>query len=85
MNSGAIGRKPSTEAYDAALLAVDELSAALKGVDLALPSLGVDLVSATSRFSTRPLIELGRCNLETALELAAVLRVAGAVKTGEIG
>jgi hypothetical protein len=43
------------------------------GVSVTLPSLGVDVVSLASE-APYPLIELGRCNLDTALRLAAVLR-----------
>ncbi|MFG2756840.1 hypothetical protein [Streptomyces wuyuanensis] len=38
-----------------------------------LPSLRVDLVSLTSDTGAYPLVDLGRCNLDTALRLAAVL------------
>ncbi|WP_406000048.1 hypothetical protein [Streptomyces sp. NBC_00829] len=58
------------------LRAAEEVVAQLRGeldeVGVSLPSLGVDVVSLASE-STYPLLELGRCNLDTALRLAAVL------------
>lgn len=54
--------------------AVDELRQALAGVGLTFPSLDVDLISCTQRDYPRPLVELGRCNLDTARRLSAVLR-----------
>jgi hypothetical protein len=51
---------------------VKELKDALAGHDITLPGLDVDVVSYT--YATRaPLVELGRCNQETARALAAVL------------
>lgn len=55
----------------------DELAAALKGTGIVLPSLCVDPVSYSYE-RPRPLVELGRCNLETARQLIAVLK--GAVR-----
>ncbi|MFD7625756.1 hypothetical protein ACFV7Q_06845 [Streptomyces sp. NPDC059851] len=52
--------------------AVAQLREALDGVGVVLPSLGVDVVSAAGTYGL-PLVELGRCNLDTALRLAAVL------------
>ncbi|WP_052851923.1 hypothetical protein [Streptomyces avicenniae] len=74
--------KASTEAFAAATSAVDQLQDALARVGIQLPSLGVDLVSATSPLHARPLIELGRCNMETAQALIAVLRGAAPVPVG---
>ncbi|MEV1009666.1 hypothetical protein [Streptomyces sp. NPDC049881] len=71
--------KASTEAFAAATSAVDDLQDALARVEIVLPSLGVDLVTATSPLHARPLIELGRCTIETAQALAAVLRGAAPV------
>ncbi|MEU9112235.1 hypothetical protein AB0D04_10665 [Streptomyces sp. NPDC048483] len=51
---------------------VAELDRALRAVGVNLPSLGVDPVSELSR-AIRPLIELGRCNLDTARRLVDVL------------
>ncbi|MEU0088186.1 hypothetical protein [Streptomyces sp. NPDC006274] len=52
---------------------VDRLRAGLGVVSVTLPSLRVDVVSLASE-APYPLIDLGRCNLDTALRLAAVLR-----------
>ncbi|WP_052230067.1 hypothetical protein [Streptomyces sp. CT34] len=49
-----------------------ELDSALRAVGVTLPSLCVDPVSAASTFMA-PLVELGRCNVETAQRLAEVL------------
>ncbi|MFD5318442.1 hypothetical protein [Streptomyces sp. NPDC127098] len=62
------------EAIEVSAEAVQELSEALAGAGIVLPSLGVDLVSCTSVFHTRPLVELGRCDVDTARRLAAVVR-----------
>ncbi|MFF3375629.1 hypothetical protein ACFYXF_22105 [Streptomyces sp. NPDC002680] len=51
---------------------VVRLRAALKGVGIALPSLGVDPVSGASD-EPFALVLLGRCNVRTATRLAAVL------------
>lgn len=66
-------RNPETNAARReALEAVEQLKEALAGHDIVLPSLDVDVVSYT--YVTRsPLVELGRCNQETARALAAVL------------
>ncbi|MEV4680959.1 hypothetical protein [Streptomyces kurssanovii] len=56
--------------------AVARLRDGLAAVSVTLPSLGVDVVSLASE-APYPLIELGRCNLDTALRLAAVLRGPG--------
>lgn len=50
-----------------------ELRAALLMAGITLPSLGLDPVSL-ARESPCPLVELGRCSVETAQRLAAVLR-----------
>ncbi|MET9961016.1 hypothetical protein ABZ128_18515 [Streptomyces sp. NPDC006326] len=60
------------ERLQAAEEAVAQLKLALSGVGVVLPSLGVDVVSAAGTYGL-PLVELGRCNLDTALRLAAVL------------
>ncbi|MER0481800.1 hypothetical protein ABR737_26270 [Streptomyces sp. Edi2] len=49
-----------------------ELAAVLKRTGIVLPSLGVDPVSY-GYAQPRPLIELGRCNLETTHRLIALL------------
>lgn len=53
--------------------AVKELRAALKDAGITLPTLRLDLQSI-AREAPRPLIELGRCNVETAARIAAALR-----------
>lgn len=52
---------------------VKELREALLAAGIKLPSLGFDPVSL-AREAPCPLIELGRCSVETAQRLAAVLR-----------
>lgn len=52
--------------------AVQQLKESLAGVGVLFPSLGVDVVSAAGTYGL-PLVDLGRCNLDTALRLAAVL------------
>ncbi|NEY31582.1 hypothetical protein GTU99_05095 [Streptomyces sp. PRKS01-65] len=52
---------------------VEELRAALAKAGITLPSLGLDPVSLARR-TPCPLVELGRCSVETARRLAAVLR-----------
>ncbi|GGW80962.1 MULTISPECIES: hypothetical protein [Streptomyces] len=53
--------------------AVKELRAELAKAGIILPSLGLDPVSL-AREAPCPLVELGRCSVETARRLAAVLR-----------
>ncbi|CAM5285755.1 hypothetical protein GCM10010329_19630 [Streptomyces spiroverticillatus] len=62
-----------TEPTRAAEEARDELRDALAGVGVQLPSLGLDAASLAGS-QPRPLLELGRCNLDTARALAAALR-----------
>ncbi|OMI88938.1 hypothetical protein ACGH52_13070 [Streptomyces sp. BBFR25] len=52
---------------------VEELRAALAEAGITLPSLGLDPVSL-AREAPCPLVELGRCSVETARRLAAALR-----------
>ena len=52
---------------------VRQLRDALARHNIKLPSLDVDN-RAYSHLAPRPLIELGRCNIETAQRLAAALR-----------
>ncbi|MFR9726270.1 hypothetical protein ACL02R_23325 [Streptomyces sp. MS19] len=51
----------------------DELREALANVGVKLPSLAVDPVTSQPYYRA-PLIELGRCNVDTAARLLAVLR-----------
>jgi hypothetical protein len=55
--------------------AVQQLDQALRGVGITLPSLRVDPVTGASELP-HPLVELGRCNVQVAARLAAVLRQA---------
>ncbi|MFI8362546.1 hypothetical protein ACIGD1_20520 [Streptomyces sp. NPDC085612] len=71
MDAGKSGR--SAEKTREAEAARDELREALAGVDVVLPSLGVDLVSLTSDYLS-PLVELGSCRADVAWKLAAALR-----------
>jgi hypothetical protein len=52
---------------------VEELRSALAKAGIVLPSLGLDPVSVV-REAPCPLVELGRCSVETAGRLAKVLR-----------
>ncbi|MWA11936.1 hypothetical protein [Streptomyces sp. BA2] len=52
--------------------AVRQLRAGLEGAGVTLPSLRMDPLTAAAE-GALPLVELGRCNLDTALRLAAVL------------
>ncbi|MEU3915732.1 hypothetical protein [Streptomyces sp. NPDC029721] len=60
------------ERMRAAEEAVRQLRESLEGVGVTFPSLDVDGVSAAGTYGL-PLVDLGRCNLDTALRLAAVL------------
>ncbi|MEW2588260.1 hypothetical protein [Streptomyces virginiae] len=60
------------ERIRAAEEAVRELKEALDRVGVVFPSLDVERVSAAGTYGL-PLVDLGRCNLDTALRLAAVL------------
>ncbi|MQY11961.1 hypothetical protein SRB5_20890 [Streptomyces sp. RB5] len=60
----------------------DELREALEGVGVRLPSLGVDVVSYAGA-GPLVLIELGRCNMATALVLASVLRSGSCERRGD--
>jgi hypothetical protein len=54
----------------------EELAAALKEVGITLPSLGLD-APVYPGYVMPPLIDLGRCNVDTARKLAAALRAGG--------
>ncbi|MFB7463948.1 hypothetical protein ACFCZ1_10705 [Streptomyces sp. NPDC056224] len=62
----------SQERMQAAEEAVRQLRESLAGVGVLFPSLGVERVSEAGAYGL-PLVDLGRCNLDTALRLAAVL------------
>ncbi|MEV6261105.1 hypothetical protein AB0M42_10190 [Streptomyces sp. NPDC051784] len=55
--------------------AVVRLRSGLAGVGVKLPSLRIDLASCTGDEPV-PLVDLGRCSLETALRLSAALEEA---------
>ncbi|TGA83610.1 hypothetical protein [Streptomyces sp. MZ04] len=59
------------------LRAVEDVVAQLRGeldaLGVALPSLRVDPVSAAGGSAAYPLVDLGCCNLDTAMRLVAVL------------
>ncbi|MFE7778654.1 hypothetical protein ACFU5O_33180 [Streptomyces sp. NPDC057445] len=66
----------SAERLRAAEEVVAQLRTELDSTGVTLPSLRVDPVSLMSESATYPLVDLGRCNLDTALRLAAVLHEA---------
>lgn len=51
----------------------DELRDALTAAGVKLPSLGLDIASCAGSVPV-PLVDLGRCNVETARALAAAVR-----------
>ncbi|WP_432746104.1 hypothetical protein H7827_16330 [Streptomyces sp. JH002] len=51
----------------------DELDAALRANGITLPSLGLDPMTMAAQ-NTRPLVNLGRCNVQTVELLTAALR-----------
>jgi hypothetical protein len=71
--AGTTREDPVTEAIGASTGAVVDLHAAPAGNGITLPSLGTGLASCTRTVDPRPLVEPGRCNLETARALTAVL------------
>ncbi len=66
-------RKTAAETLREAEQVHGELSAALRSAGIVLPSLGVDALAYGDE-KPQPLVELGRCNVQTARELTAVLR-----------
>ncbi|MFF3643865.1 hypothetical protein [Streptomyces sp. NPDC002564] len=60
------------ERFRAAEEAVRQLRAGLTRAGVTLPSLRVDPLTAAGE-GALPLVELGRCNVDTALRLATVL------------
>ncbi|MEU3203983.1 hypothetical protein ABZ702_08835 [Streptomyces cyaneofuscatus] len=65
-------RRAAAEKVRAAEDAVEQLKAGLAGLGVTLPSLRLDPVSCAGNEPT-PLVDLGRCNLDTALRLCEVL------------
>ncbi|MFD3486381.1 hypothetical protein [Streptomyces sp. NPDC058665] len=53
--------------------AVAQLKSGLAAAGIKLPSLRVDPVSCAGNEPANPLVELGRCNLATARQMAAAL------------
>ncbi|MGW3644914.1 hypothetical protein [Streptomyces sp. NPDC000878] len=63
----------SADCVEEAEETVKELRTALENAGITLPTLRLDAASV-AREVPRPLIELGRCNVETAARIAAALR-----------
>ncbi|MGW1412317.1 hypothetical protein [Streptomyces sp. NPDC002403] len=57
--------------------AVARLKDGFSGVGITLPSLRIDPVSCAGSDPVSPLVDLGRCNLDTALRLSVVLETQG--------
>ncbi|MFJ2794086.1 hypothetical protein ACIPDW_25880 [Streptomyces sp. NPDC087290] len=53
--------------------AVTRLKEGFSGVGITLPSLRIDPVTCAGDDPAPPLVDLGRCNLDTALRLSVVL------------
>ncbi len=70
-----VKERHSTLCVEEAEDVVKELRALLAKTGIALPSLGLDPVSL-AREAPCPLVDLGRCSVETARRLAAVMAVA---------
>ncbi|MEU9319008.1 hypothetical protein [Streptomyces sp. NPDC048295] len=56
---------------------VARLKDGFSGVGITLPSLRIDPVSCAGSDPMSPLVDLGRCNLDTALRLSVVLEKQG--------
>ncbi|MFG2627994.1 hypothetical protein [Streptomyces sp. NPDC048473] len=57
--------------------AVARLKEGFSGLGITLPSLRIDPVSCAGNEPVSPLVDLGRCNLDTALRLSVVLEAQG--------
>jgi hypothetical protein len=68
-----VGAHHSAYCVEEAEDTVKELRAALETAGITLPTLRIDPASV-ARDEPCPLVELGRCSVETARRLAAVLR-----------
>ncbi|MFF8617252.1 hypothetical protein [Streptomyces sp. NPDC015350] len=66
-------RKATENRVRAAEDAVARLKESFSGVGITLPSLRIDPVTCAGTEPGAPLVDLGRCNLDTALRLSAVL------------
>lgn len=76
--ASAHSESPVCSALQAASEAVTDLRAALTTLGVTLPSVRIDLPSCTSSIDARPLVDLGRCNMETARRLITILNQAAA-------
>lgn len=76
-------RQAGSRKFDEAREVCEELSDALEGAGVCLPSLSPDVLSCTGP-GPGALVELGRCNLPTARALAAVLRRGALNRTSEV-
>jgi hypothetical protein len=74
--------RPANDQVREAEEVVTELRAALQSVAVTLPSLRIDLASCTGT-TPRPLVELSRCNLQTARRLTAALHSARLQEAGQ--
>ncbi|MER5360396.1 hypothetical protein [Streptomyces sp. NPDC002785] len=70
-------RKTAEDTVRAAEDAVVRLKEGFSGVGITLPSLRIDPVSCAGNEPATPLVDLGRCNLDTALRLSVVLEAQG--------
>jgi hypothetical protein len=66
------GARHSAACVEQAEETVKELRAALATAGITLPTLGID-PATLAREAPCPLVELGRCSVETAARLAAVI------------
>ncbi|MEE1771609.1 hypothetical protein PUR34_26520 [Streptomyces sp. JV185] len=73
--------KERRRAAESRVRAAEDVVARLKdgfsGVGITLPSLRIDPVSCAGSDPMSPLVDLGRCNLDTALRLSVVLETQG--------
>lgn len=76
-------RSSALDALTQAEAAYDELADVLAHHGVTLPSLRLDAASCAPP-APRPLLDLGRCNIETAWQLASALRSAGRASDGEV-
>lgn len=74
--TGKSDRRLSAEKIKEAEVAVGELREVLARIGVTLPSLRLDPISCAYE-RPRPLVEFGRCTVETAQRLTTVLREAG--------
>lgn len=77
-------RRAAADRVRAAEDMVAQLKKGLAGLGVTLPSLRVDPVSCAGNEPT-PLVDLGRCNIETALRLCEVLAESAEKRSGHGG